>query len=93
MDLWQMPLVSTAATSHPESVTDDASDEIIAKHAMVVVTGSPRGNPADMPPPLKFADGAEWSFGKPDLVVSSEVVTVERSRPICRGTSTRSGWG
>jgi len=61
------------------------SDEEIAKIAKWADAGSPRGNPADMPPPLKFADGAEWTFGKPDLVVSSEVVTVEAVAPDLQG--------
>ncbi len=29
--------------------------------------GAPAGNPADAPPPLKFADG--WKIGTPDLIV------------------------
>lgn len=32
--------------------------------------GSPEGNPADMPPPLKFTDADKWHLGKPDLIVS-----------------------
>ena len=57
------------------------SDEEIARITKWVDAGAPRGNPADMPPPLRFADGAEWSFGKPDLVVSSQVVTVKPVAP------------
>ena len=57
------------------------SDEEIAKIAKWVDSGSARGNPADMPPPLKFANAAEWSFGKPDLVVSTKVVTVKAVAP------------
>src|SRR3989454_2165937 len=61
------------------------SDEEIAKIARWVDGGAARGNPADMPPPLKFADGAAWSFGKPDLVVSSQVVTVKPVAPDLQG--------
>ena len=61
------------------------SDEEIAKIAKWVDTGAPLGNPADMPPPLQFADSAEWSFGKPDLVVSSQVVTVKPVAPDLQG--------
>jgi mono/diheme cytochrome c family protein len=53
------------------------SDEEIAKIGAWVDAGSPRGNPADMPAPLRFAGGGEWSFGKPDLIVSSPVVSVK----------------
>jgi hypothetical protein len=34
--------------------------------------GSPQGNPADAPPPLKFTAVDEWVFGEPDLVVRME---------------------
>jgi len=61
------------------------SDEEIAKIAKWVDIGAPLGNPADMPPPLQFADSGEWSFGKPDLVVSSQVVTVKPVAPDLQG--------
>ena len=61
------------------------SDEEIARITRWVDSGAPRGNPADMPPPLKFADGTEWSFGKPDLIVSSEVITVKPVAPDLQG--------
>jgi hypothetical protein len=53
------------------------SDEEIAKIGRWVDSGAPMGNPADMPPLRQFADGNEWSFGKPDLVASSPVVSVK----------------
>ncbi len=40
-------------------------------------SGAPRGNPADMPPPLNFQSGDEWRIGKPDLIVSSPEVVVK----------------
>ena len=43
--------------------------------------GAPRGNPADMPPPLQWLPGGQWSIGTPDLVVSSPVTTVEALAP------------
>jgi hypothetical protein len=49
------------------------SDAEIAKIAKWVDAGAPRGNPADAPPPRQFPAGADWSFGTPDLVVSSPV--------------------
>jgi len=47
------------------------SDDEIARIARWADNGAPRGNPADMPPPLKFAGASEWQIGKPDLIVSS----------------------
>ena len=49
------------------------SDAEIAKIAMWVDSGAPRGNLADAPPPRQFPSGGDWSFGTPDLVVSSPV--------------------
>lgn len=46
------------------------SDEEIQKIVQWVDTGSPRGNPADMPPPIVFPSLEEWQFGEPDLVVT-----------------------
>jgi hypothetical protein len=59
------------------SLTDEEIDNI-AKWAD---NGAPRGNPADMPPPLKFADASEWQIGKPDLIVSSPTITVKGTAP------------
>ena len=53
------------------------SDGEIAKIGRWADSGAPMGNPADMPPALQFANGAEWSFGKPDLIASSPIVTVK----------------
>ena len=47
------------------SLTDDEIDTI----AQWVDTGSPRGNPADMPPAKEFRNIAEWKIGEPDWVV------------------------
>ena len=57
------------------------SDAEIAKIATWADGGAPQGNPADMPPARAFADATEWSFGKPDLVVSSPVVSVKAVSP------------
>ena len=46
------------------------SDQEIATIVKWIDGGSPQGNPADAPPPLKFAPVDEWAFGEPDLVVS-----------------------
>ncbi|MGQ0733169.1 MAG: c-type cytochrome [Acidobacteriota bacterium] len=53
------------------------SDEEIAIVAKWADTGAPRGNPADMPPPLAVEDDKVWRIGKPDLIVSSEELLVK----------------
>ena len=52
------------------------SEEEIATIAKWADSGAPRGNPADMPPPLKFADADTWTIGEPDLVVRGPDVVV-----------------
>ena len=42
-----------------------------------VDAGAPRGNPADLPPPVEFNDG--WTIGTPDLVLSSPVIEMPAS--------------
>ena len=44
----------------------DAEVGIIARW---VDSGSPKGNPADMPPPRQFTEIDTWYIGKPDVVV------------------------
>jgi hypothetical protein len=45
-----------------------------------VDAGAPMGNPADMPPPVKFADPTKWAFeeemGPPDLIVKTKPFTL-----------------
>jgi hypothetical protein len=53
------------------------SDDEIATLARWADSGAPRGNPADMPPPLVFDDERAWSIGKPDLIVSSPAHTLK----------------
>jgi mono/diheme cytochrome c family protein len=62
------------------------SDEEIATIARWVDSGAHQGNPADMPPPRQFAKAGTWSIGTPDLIVSSEVVTVKPRAPDWHGT-------
>jgi hypothetical protein len=57
------------------------SDDDIATIAAWVDAGAPRGNPADMPPPLTFADAKGWSIGTPDLVVVTPAVTMKAVSP------------
>ena len=57
------------------------SDDEIEKIARWADTGAPRGNPADMPPPLEFHDASDWAIGQPDLIVSSQTVTVKGTAP------------
>lgn len=45
-------------------------DEEIAILRSWVENGTPRGNPADMPPPREFP-GREWNIGKPDVIFES----------------------
>src|SRR5262245_62173136 len=53
------------------------NEDELAKIAKWVDSGAPRGNPADMPPPLDFQSGDQWKIGKPDLIVSSPDITVK----------------
>ncbi|HLG97459.1 MAG TPA: hypothetical protein VKX49_14195 [Bryobacteraceae bacterium] len=46
------------------------SNDEIATLAKWADEGAPMGNPADMPPPLKFDDDSRWHIGKPDIVVT-----------------------
>jgi hypothetical protein len=49
------------------SLRDDEIDAVLRW----VDAGAPRGNPADMPPPLTFRSDAEWFIGEPDLKVTT----------------------
>src|SRR5947207_2762370 len=57
------------------------TDAEIAMIAAWVDGGTQRGDPADMPAPPQFADGPEWLFGKPDLVVRFPAFTVPAAGP------------
>ena len=41
-----------------------------------VDNGAPRGNPADLPPPIEWP-GDGWTYGTPDLIVPSPAGTIE----------------
>jgi mono/diheme cytochrome c family protein len=56
----------------------DAEIETIAKW---VDSGSPMGNPADMPPPRQFVDGQAWQIGEPDLVINFPKYKVPSAGP------------
>jgi hypothetical protein len=62
---------------------DDISltDAEIDKIARWADAGAPRGNPADMPAPLVFADNASWQIGTPDLIVTSPSVAMKAISP------------
>ena len=63
----------------PDPSLSDAEVATIVKWADA---GAPRGNPADMPPPLKFDDSNRWHIGTPDLVASLPVdVKVKAAAP------------
>ena len=53
----------------------------IATLAAWADAGAPQGDPADLPPPRAWPAAGQWSFGEPDLVVSSPLVTVEAVAP------------
>jgi mono/diheme cytochrome c family protein len=58
------------------------SDEEIRKVATWVDSGAPRGNPADMPPPLAKVMGEDgWILGKPDLIVKGPEIHVPAVAP------------
>jgi hypothetical protein len=57
------------------------SEEEIVKIALWAENGAPRGDPADMPPPVAFIDVKEWEIGEPDLIVSSPSVDVAGEAP------------
>jgi hypothetical protein len=57
------------------------SDEEIARIARWADSGAPRGNPADMPPPRKWADASTWSIGTPDLIVKIPGITMKANAP------------
>ena len=56
------------------------SDSQIATIVRWVDSGSPMGNPKDMPPPKKFLEDEGWQlakvYGQPDLVLKSESYTI-----------------
>ena len=57
------------------------TDEQITTIVQWVDAGAPRGDPADLPPPVEFPDLDQWSYEKvfgrpPDLVVTSPPYTV-----------------
>jgi hypothetical protein len=57
------------------------SEEEIDKIVKWADNGAPRGDPADMPAPLKFRDASEWEIGTPDLIVSSPSITMKGTSP------------
>jgi mono/diheme cytochrome c family protein len=57
------------------------TDEEIATIGKWVDAGSPRGNPADMPPPRQFADSSQWQIGKPDVIVKFPTYKVPAAGP------------
>jgi mono/diheme cytochrome c family protein len=57
------------------------SDEEIANIAKWVDSGAPRGNPAEMPPPINWESTVKWVLGEPDLILRSKEITVPASAP------------
>jgi mono/diheme cytochrome c family protein len=65
----QMPPWKTAEGCGDFKDERRLTDDEIATIGKWVASGSPQGNPADMPPPRTFS--SEWGLGTPDLVLSS----------------------
>ena len=63
------PGTSTGTSASRGSSNRSLSDAEIATLAAWVDGGAPRGNPADMPPPVEFADRDQWHIGEPDWIV------------------------
>ena len=57
------------------------SDDDIAKISRWADSGAPRGNQADMPPPLTFAGPDAWTIGTPDLIVKTPPVSMKAVSP------------
>ena len=57
------------------------SDTEIAAIAAWADGGAPRGDPAEMPPPVAFIDVDAWEIGEPDLIVSSPSIEVKAEAP------------
>ena len=49
---------------------ESLTDEEIATIVKWADGGAVEGNPADMPPPRKFADDQSWQIGKPDMIIT-----------------------
>ena len=85
--LRQMPPWYLEKNIGVQTFLDDPSlsDAEIAAIGRWADAGAPRGNPADLPPPLTFPRGGTFSLtaslGPPDLVVSSPEVTMKAGVP------------
>jgi hypothetical protein len=77
MPPWHIdPSVGIQHYKGDRSLTQKEMDTILAWAG----GGAPQGNPADMPAPVKWADGNGWNFAKelgkePDLIISSPKYT------------------
>jgi len=77
MPPWHIdPTVGIQHYKGDRSLTQKEMDTILAW----VAAGSPQGNPADMPPPVQWADGNDWNYAKefgrpPDLIIKSPKYT------------------
>ena len=78
MPPWHIdPTVGIQHYKGDRSLSQNEIDTIVAW----VAAGAPKGNPADMPPPVQWADGNGWNFAEelgktePDLIISSPKYT------------------
>ena len=69
--------IGVQAFKNDPSLTDDE----IAMIAGWVDAGSPRGDPADMPPLPRYGSSDDWQIGEPDLVVQYPSYLVPAAGP------------
>jgi hypothetical protein len=61
-------------------IQDYKNDPSLSDHELAAISswarsGTPKGNVADAPEPLKFDDNTKWTAGEPDLIVTTNSVT------------------
>ena len=91
--------VGISEFTNDRSLTDAELDTVVRW----VDGGAPRGNPADMPPPIEWPDESKWYFaelfGPPDLVIGSEPYTMPAEandawwKPVSEDRSDRAALG
>ena len=68
MPPWHLdPTVGIQRYKNDLSLTDEQIDTIVRW----VDGGAPRGDPADLPPPVEWPDEESWEIGTPDWIVTS----------------------
>ncbi len=57
------------------------SEDELAKIEQWVANRAPKGDPADMPPPLDLSGSSDWRIGEPDLINVLQEVTMKADAP------------